>query len=87
MKTKQYLPSLTFKVFDMLGLIKHHKIPFFSTEDLLVQECDFVACYADLKAIHFAPPVSFGFPFFGGAEIGHYFECWAPPFELDFPVN
>lgn len=87
MKTKQYLPSLAFKVFDMLSFIKDHKIPFFSTEYLLVQESDFVASYADLEAIHFAPSVSFGFPFFGGSKVGHDLESWAPSFELYFPVN
>lgn len=86
-KSQKDLPSLGFEIFNILGFIKDHVVPFFPSENFLILKGNFIRSYANLEIIKSAPSCSFLFSFFLSTIIGEYFKGWTPFFKFYFPIN
>lgn len=47
------MPSLGFEVLDVLSLVQNHVVPFFSFENGVIGDCDFVAGDTDVETVEF----------------------------------
>jgi len=86
-EVKQDLPSLGFKILDVLSLIQDHVVPFFPPENGVVSHSDLIAGDTNVKRVQLRPSFPLQLSFLSRSKIGHYLESWAPSLKLDFPIH
>lgn len=52
-KVQKDLPSLGFKVFDILSLVQYHVIPFLSSKNWVICDGYLITCNADMETVKF----------------------------------
>jgi hypothetical protein len=84
---KQGLPSLTLKIFDILGFIENHVVPLLSPEGEVILDHKLIRGNTHMERVFFAPPVSLDLPLFLRAKIGENLKGRAPFLKLHLPVD
>ena len=86
-ESEKGLPALGLEVFDVLGFIEDHVVPFLAAEGEVILDDELVGSDADVEAVVFAPTLALHFTLLLRAKVSQDLQRGAPALELHLPVD